>query len=193
MATHGEIRRPPPGTPNDRLRGDSHGRRHTGSVRFDVRVRWKTKTLAKIKLEVSGAEGGAGRDYDSLPSFSLAEQFGMAAGVADVPCLPLRYQVAQKLHAVSDPREDNDRFRDLIDLIILDDLNEDGDEALREACTEIFALRDQHAWPPQVVAHEDWDQGYQAMAAVMNFPITDLSDALRLVRAMVARIEAAGR
>jgi len=28
MATHGEIRRPPPGTPNDRLRGDSHGRRH---------------------------------------------------------------------------------------------------------------------------------------------------------------------
>jgi hypothetical protein len=28
MATHGEIRRPPVGTFDGRLRGDSHGRRH---------------------------------------------------------------------------------------------------------------------------------------------------------------------
>src|SRR5215218_10100553 len=33
MATHGEIRWPPPGTSNGRLRGDSHGRRQNRATR----------------------------------------------------------------------------------------------------------------------------------------------------------------
>ena len=164
----------------------------TGSVRFDVRVKWRGQALAKIKLEISGAEGGAAKSWDSLPSFNLADQFALGTGASEVPCLSLRYQMAQKIHAVTDPYEDNDRFRDLIDLLLLDDLEEDDiDTVLKSACMEIFALRDRHAWPPRVHVRDGWADGYETMAKDMSFPVTDVAVAAAAVQSMVDRIDAA--
>lgn len=38
----------------------------TGAVRFDVRVLWRGRALAKVTLEVSSAEGESGRSWDAL-------------------------------------------------------------------------------------------------------------------------------
>ena len=46
MATHGEIRWPSVGTFDGRLRGDSHGRRHT-----DPHVSLSTHTARAVRLE----------------------------------------------------------------------------------------------------------------------------------------------
>lgn len=166
----------------------------TGSVRFDVRVQWKRRGFARVRLEVSAAEGGSGATWDLVPSLSLCEQFAMGTGASDVvPCLPLRYQIAQKIHALTDPYEDNDRFRDLIDLLLLDDLeNPEGDGALRHACVEVFGLRESHPWPPRVVVREGWNAGFRALAGQMGFPLDDVAQAAADVQAMVDRIDLAG-
>lgn len=55
--------------------------------------------------------------------------FGLPDGER-VALIPLPYQVAQKLHACTEvrPGRDNDRFRDLIDLLLLG-------EGPRRVCT----------------------------------------------------------
>lgn len=164
----------------------------TGAVRFDVRVLWKTSPLAKVKLEVSGAEGDAGESWDTVASLNLAGQFGLTGPAEAIPCLPLRFQIAQKLHALTDPREDNDRFRDLVDLLLLDDLDErDDDATLRAACEQVFAARARQPWPPRVRPRDDWASGYRALIDRIDFPIDDLDAAIGAVQLMIERIDAA--
>lgn len=165
----------------------------TGAVRFDVRVFWKGQSLARTKLEVSAAEGRAGESWEAVEALNLASQFGISSGIVrDIPCLPLRFQIAQKIHAVTAPHEDNDRFRDLLDLLLLDELDErDPDGVLREACLEVFAERGEHAWPPRVTARSGWSAGYRAMAERMPFPLKELEPARAAVQTMIDRIDSA--
>jgi hypothetical protein len=119
--------------------------------------------------------------------------FGLPDGPR-VPLFPLPYQVAQKLHACTEVREDrdNDRFRDLIDLLLLEEVLADADlPAVRLACEEVFRLRDRHAWPPAIHIYPLWTEGYRSLALGMDFPVLEVSDAKVRVDAFVARIAAA--
>lgn len=68
-----------------------------------------------------------------------------------MPCLSVRSQIAQKLHAcieVFEAGPANARFRDLIDVLLLRELlNPDDLLHVRAACVETFTLRDKHTWP----------------------------------------------
>jgi hypothetical protein len=164
----------------------------TGAVQFDVRVFWNAASLARVKLEVSPAEGESADSWDDVPTLDIARNFGIA-GVPDfVPCLPVRFQIAQKLHAVSSEYEGNDRFRDLIDLLLLDDLSErDHDGVLCGTCCEVFEDRAVHSWPPTIPVRAAWREGYGAAAADLSFPVVGLEDAVAAVNAMIKRIDAA--
>ncbi len=161
----------------------------TGAVRFDVQVLWRGRVISNVKLEVSAAEAGVATRWDDVDSFGAARQFGIDAGRGTVACIPIRYQIAQKLHAVSDPRPGNDRFRDLIDILLLDGLTPSEDATLRVACLEIFAARAAHAWPPRLVAHSDWARGYEELAVRLEFPVTTLGEAIEAVETVVDRID----
>lgn len=91
--------------------------------------------------------GGAGDEQDVLVAPELGH-FGLPnpdflLGIA------LRYQIAQTIHACTDPHDPpgarNDRSRDVVDLLLLRDLAElDGSPThaeLREACAALFAAR----------------------------------------------------
>ena len=105
---------------------------------------------------------------------------------------PVRYQIAQKLHACTEPPADgrrNDRFRDLIDLLLLEELVEDSDwDGLRAACEEIFELRNMHKRPPVVTIFDGWSDTYPALAAEVAFPISDANDAAWRVQQLIQRI-----
>jgi hypothetical protein len=96
-----------------------------------------------VRLEISAPEHGADEpeylDAIGLQDFKLK-------GPRSIACLPLRFQIAQKLHAVSErPVErPNDRFRDLVDLLVLRDLIDDL-PALRHACETTFESRATHS------------------------------------------------
>ncbi len=106
--------------------------------------------------------------------------------------LSLRYQIAQKLHAVTEQFSDreNERFRDLIDLIICRDLIEKM-APVKEACLDTFAARGKHSWPPELHIPAAWLEPYAALAEEMDFPVADVEEAAREVRELVSAIDAA--
>lgn len=169
----------------------------TGAVRIPVRIALAHYDWGTVDLEVSPAEGGsraaAGIEYAApAPALSV---FGLPDGPR-VPLFPLPYQVAQKLHACTEVREDrdNDRFRDLIDLLLLEEILADTDlPAVRLACEEVFRLRGRHAWPPEIRIYPLWTDGYRSLALGMNFPVLEVAEAAAAVGAFVSRIASARR
>jgi hypothetical protein len=103
-----------------------------------------------------------------------------------------RWQIAQKLHAVTEQFADgreNPRFRDLIDLQLLEAFEPDVG-SVRDACERVFAARAQHAWPPTVVTQPSWPEAYRAMAEEIGFPAADVDEAVGNVQRYVDRIVA---
>ena len=168
----------------------------TGSLRTPLRITYGPRPWATVKLEASRAEGGSGDpaeiDYRApVPDLSV---FGFEAQ-SDVPCLPVRYQIAQKIHACTEvlPDRDNDRFRDLIDLLLLAELVADDEwPAVRAACMEVFSLRRKQAWPPTVTVYPGWPEAYSALATETEFSITDVTTAAAAVHSVLARIDSKG-
>lgn len=109
-----------------------------------------------------------------------------------MPVLADRWQIAQKLHAVTerfpDGRE-NPRFRDLVDLQLLRSLGPDL-AAVCEACERVFVARDQQAWPPTLDVPVDWAPGYSALAAEIGLGVRDVADAAVTVREFIKEIAA---
>ena len=115
--------------------------------RFDVWVSLRGRVWRRVQVEIASDEAGAGDEQDVLTPPGLAH-FGLPdpdflVGIA------LRYQIAQKIHACTDPHdppdERNDRARDVVDLLLLRDLAAtEGAPSLaqlREACVALFAAR----------------------------------------------------
>lgn len=115
--------------------------------RFDIIAQVNGVTWRRIQVEISPDEGSAGAHGEPLPAPSLA---GFGLPTPDhLTGLAMRYQIAQKIHAVSEPHEPptfhNDRARDVVDLLLLRDLiREAGNPILSDikvAILDIFAAR----------------------------------------------------
>jgi hypothetical protein len=162
----------------------------TGAQRLDIKLSYRGRSLGTVQLEVAVAEGDAGREIDRVPGKPL-DALGIDAPV-EVPCVSIRYQIAQKLHACTEVPPDgreNDRFRDLIDLLLLEELIEDGEwPAVLASCEEIFGLRAKHPWPPTVIVFDSWPDAYRALAAELSFPLAEVQEAADAVQLMIARI-----
>jgi hypothetical protein len=143
---------------------------NTHALRMDIRVAYKGRPWGTLQLEVAPAEGKSGQEIDRVPARPLdAVQL---EGPERIACVSLRYQIAQKIHACTEVYADgreNDRFRDLIDLLLRALVANADLPAVREACVEIFALRAKHPWPAQVTVYPSWRDGFAAMAAEMDF------------------------
>jgi hypothetical protein len=162
-----------------------------GSQRVEVKVFFNGRSWATVRLEISSPEGHAGREAQIVDAISI-EDFGLI-GPETVRCLSIRYQIAQKLHACTEVIEtgrENDRFRDLVDLLMLRALEPDL-TAIRYACVDVFAARAKHEWPPVLRAPTSWTDPYARLARELAFPITDLDEAAQLVAAFIAEIDLA--
>lgn len=92
--------------------------------RFDIVLEMRGVTWRRIQFEVSPDQAGIGDEHETLEPPPLSG-FGLPDPDALVG-IAMRFQIAQKLHAVSDPHEPpdsiNDRARDVVDLLLLRDL-----------------------------------------------------------------------
>ncbi|HWF52758.1 MAG TPA: nucleotidyl transferase AbiEii/AbiGii toxin family protein [Solirubrobacteraceae bacterium] len=159
--------------------------------RLQIQVSFNTKRFTTLQVEFAPTEAGC-HEFDELPGHDLSK-LGLN-GPDRVPVLALRWQIAQKLHAVSEtPLQDgreNVRFWDLIDLQLLEAVTIGELSIIREACEETFALRAKHTWPPEIAVYPSWSESYTAMARNLEMPITDVEEAAAAVTAFIARIEA---
>ena len=156
--------------------------------RVEVKLLFRGRSWGTLKLEVGRPDTPA-TDAEGVEAIPI-DEFGIE-GPRMIRCLSLRYQIAQKLHAVTQRVEEgeNERFRDLIDLIICRDLVADLTE-VREACADTFDARGTHAWPPSLEVPDSWAEPYVALAEEIDFPVTDVGEAAAQVREFIARIDA---
>lgn len=164
------------------------------ATRVELKLAYRGRSWSTVRLELAPAEGFSGQEIDRVPAIPL-DPFGLD-GPDEIPCVSVRYQIAQKLHACTEVWEGlgvNPRVRDLIDLLLLRGLVGDKDlPAIREASDEIFELRGKHRWPPTVTIFDGWPEQYAALAAELDFPVTDVEEAAAAVQEMTDEIDRSG-
>lgn len=174
-----------------RRKGPIEAIRDTGSHRLAVQVEFADSNWQTLQLEVARPEVA---EVELVPvAISLAD-FKLD-GPSRVACLSLRYQIAQKLHAVSERPSDREnlRFWDLIDLILLAEMLQGELESVREACVQTFETRDTHEWPPELMVPHSWVKPYAAAIEQIERELPPTAEAAAdEVRAFIAEIDAAG-
>lgn len=173
--------------------------------RFQMTLTLRGVTWRSIQVELSPDEGDAGQIGETFPAPELAG-FGLPDPDRLVG-LALRYQIAQKLHASTDPHNPpeyvNDRARDVVDLLLLKDLaDKTGKPALpdiRAAAVDIFEARAVEAvslgrtprnWPPRLTTYPHWHDDYAKSAASAHVDIT-LADAVVILNVWIDEIDRA--
>jgi len=171
--------------------------------RFRIQLVLGGQVWRAIDVEVAPDEGGAGDRVETVPATPL-HHFGLPSAV-ELAGIAMDYQVAQKLHACSDPHQPpefiNDRARDIVDLILIRNAfyNDAYDIAeLRRACEALFEARQVDAlelnaeprmWPPTVVGYDDWRSDFAKACEEVGVTI-DLDTAVAEINDWVARISA---
>lgn len=169
--------------------------------RFDVILSIKGVTWRRIQVEVAFSEGSIGNQTDRLAAPSSGF-FGVPA-VAELVGITMDYQVAQKLHACSDPHRPpefkNDRVRDIVDLLLIRDTFYTGPTHLggiRLAVEDVFTARADEAqqlglkprhWPPLIETNPLWELTYAKPASDVDMTYT-LTEAIFEVNAWITRI-----
>jgi hypothetical protein len=161
-----------------------------GAVNMEFGVTYKGQPWTTVSVDIARAEPGEA-DVEWVDAIARTDAFGVT-GPAVLPCLPLRFHVAQKLHGMTlppRPGKQNERFRDLVDLLLMDAMITHDYVALRAACELVFRNRNTHTWPPDlstVSAH--WAKPFARLAEELELVETDLEAAILRVRNFVARI-----
>lgn len=160
------------------------------ATRIEVRVQYRNRPWATVQVEVAP---GAGQPVEAerIAATDLSE-LGLD-GPEFIHCLSARFQIAQKIHAVtSPPREGraNERFRDLVDLWLLRELGTEPGE-VRAACEDVFRIRAMHGWPPDVQIPARWAAPFARLAAEVGLPTQDVHEAATGLRQWIAEIAGA--
>ncbi len=161
------------------------------AVRVEVAMDYRGRSWSTVQVDLSKQEGGV-TEVELVDALEL-EPFGLSTPSA-LPCLSLRYHIAQKIHGMTQPaaQDDasNERFRDLADVLLVRGLVEDL-PAVRAACVEVFAFRGTHGWPPAFEPPAFWEELYAELAAGLELEEKTLEEAVREARAFIEAIDAA--
>ena len=172
--------------------------------RLYVHVSLRGQPWRNVQVELAPDEGGAGDSPEAVIAPDLAG-FGLS-GPDELAALAMRYQIAQKIHACTDPHDPptwvNDRPRDIVDLILLRELvTAEGTPslaAIAEATRAVFDARAADArtlqrtprsWPAVAVAHPHWPDDY-ARAAADGGVLLQLDEAVAVVNGWLEEIAA---
>ena len=116
---------------------------------------WMTVPLEIGHNEIGDADEPEAALSEDVPP--LFEALGLPIPT-EVYLMPLHFQVAQKLHAVSSPN--NNRARDLVDLQLIVNNGDLDIKKTAATCRRLFAYRQKQHWPPTIVKGKDWDDLY---------------------------------
>jgi hypothetical protein len=161
-----------------------------GALRVEVGVQYGGKSWARIQVDLSRREADVA-EFEMVPALHFPDYaFGFPE---HLPCLSLYAQAAQKVHGMTRPSTaawTNDRFKDLVDLLLLGELIEDV-AAFRITCESVFAARGTHPWPPPLKAPDAWREPFRVLAEQVALPVTDLDEALFRARRFLESVDLA--
>ena len=157
---------------------------------YDVKLSYLGKPWCTVPLEVGHNEIG---DADMVEWAELSDANALFEEVGfpspgKAPLMPLTYQVAQKLHAVSSV---GDRARDLVDIQLIFDRSEIDMSELKEICGRLFAYRQAQSWPPRVLEQSGWEALYAEQAEGLPV-VSTVTEAVDFANDLIRRIDEAG-
>ncbi|NPD32986.1 nucleotidyl transferase AbiEii/AbiGii toxin family protein [Eggerthellaceae bacterium zg-997] len=155
---------------------------------FRVKLSYLGKPWITVPLEVGHNEIGDADEVDLLLPEDIAALFSDVGlpTPGPLPVMALHHQIAQKIHAVTEPG--SQRAHDLVDLQIIF-LNERIDYPTTKAtCERLFSYRKGHSWPPVIVAGKEWPTLYIAAAKGLDV-LPSVESAVQWGNATIARIE----
>lgn len=164
---------------------------------YKVTLSFLGREWAGLDLEVSDPEIDPDAYSRQTVDGELTElngYFGFGK-LQPVDLIDLEYQIAQKMHAVTDP--DYHRAHDLVDLQLLWDAAP-ARSAVWEYCVRIFDFRRAQPWPPLPLrAMDGWELAYSAARAETQIDgstlvLENLDAARAWFEQIIASIEAAG-
>lgn len=157
---------------------------------YDVKLSYCGKSWITVPIEIGHNEIGDADNPDLVASDEMAvlfESLGFSPP-GPVPLMRLEHQIAQKIHAVSEPG--SERAHDLIDLQVIASNSDLNLSVVKRTCVRLFDYRSAHAWPPQVVVGENWGKLYDAQRIGVSVAET-VEEAAAWVNSFIAAIEKA--
>lgn len=160
---------------------------------LDMKLRYKGQPWCAVNLEISHDEAGATDIYDMVapPAEVLAAFRGLGfPEPGPVALITLEHQVAQKLHAVTNPSDHNQRAHDLIDIQVIMREGSVDLKKVKGICVRLFAQRRMQPWPTLVKVRKNWESIYSAQKRDLNV-IAQVDEAAAWVNELIIRIESA--
>ena len=161
----------------------------SGTTRFIIALSYLGKAFASIDVDLNVAAEDIATE--SIPLLPLGD-----LGINEpksVICLALPEQMAQKIHALTEPPENgkqNHRFRDVFDLLLMEPLLKGEYTELAASCARVFCEREKHAWPIGTFTFPTtWHAALTALAIENRYEISDATDIEREFNRLLVRIE----
>ncbi|MEB4614659.1 nucleotidyl transferase AbiEii/AbiGii toxin family protein [Leucobacter sp. M11] len=164
---------------------------------YRVSIAFLGRPWGALDLEVSDPEADAGSSgpFQTIDAGLLrfAETFGFGE-LGPVRLVSLESQIAQKIHAVTDPA--TERAHDLVDLQVLWAASPDL-PSLRQRCVRTFAWRRQQPWPPLPLRPmHDWALAYrdareETVTSGHSAVLAEIADARSWLTNLIGAIDAA--
>jgi hypothetical protein len=126
--------------------------------RCKIKLSYKSRPFSTIDFEIAQTQTQTETIEQIKPAIPLDQL--LLSSEQEIPVLGVHYQIAQKLHACTEPRPENDnqRVHDLYDICLLRPLAEQELGKTRQACINTFAERNTHTWPPTLPDNNEWQQ-----------------------------------
>ena len=149
---------------------------------YDAKLKYMGRPWQTVRIEIGHNEIGDADEYEEFLPEELTAAFEEMQFPRPQPLrvMKLSYQIAQKLHALSE--EGSDRAHDLIDLMLIGRQSQLDFVDIKSKCVRLFDYRRKQAWPPMIRKGEEWDAKYEAALGT----IRDNSDICRTVDEAVA-------
>lgn len=154
---------------------------------LNVKLSYLNKPWCSVLLKVGHNEIGDAdiADYvEPKEANAYLEKLGFEILPA-IPLMPLEYQIAQKLHGLSEAG--SNRLNDLIDLQLIVSNSDVDFVKVNSICTRLFDYRNQQSWPPTVSKTESWSGIYETQSDGVDV-IKNIDDALAWVNELIANI-----
>jgi hypothetical protein len=157
---------------------------------FEVKLDYRGRPWCTVRFELGHNEIGDADDPEYQLADDLAQLFREVGLEEPKPVRVTRadHQIAQKLHAISEPG--SERVRDLVDLQLIEKREVLDLRQVRAICVRLFDYRRRQTWPPTIEPGLEWETLYQAAVEEIDV-FADLGAAVAWVNEFVARIAAA--
>lgn len=158
--------------------------------RFDVKLKYLDQSFCTVIFELGHSEiGSADAPVERLGTdiAAIFAEIGLPEP-APVRVMTAEHQIAQKLHACTGPAA-AERAHDLVDLQVLAAIEDLNYAEIGRIAPRLFAYRQDHEWPPTVIAYGGWSDLYaSALTDLVNDAVLGaLDDAVEFANNIIAR------